>query len=151
MPYDVPNYLVDYAMRMTHVPVGFWRCVNHTQNCFFKESFIDEMAHAAGQDPYQYRRKLLRKHPQRRQIPWRARCRRRASAGWGTPPPHGIHRGIALNEVYGTFTAAVDRESRSASDGDVRVHRVVSAHRLRPRGQPADGRDAGRRRDRLSR
>ena len=48
MPYDVPNYLADYAMRNTHVPVGFWRCVNHTQNCFFKESFVDEMAHAAG-------------------------------------------------------------------------------------------------------
>ena len=46
MPYEVPHYLADYAMRNTHVPVGFWRCVNHTQNCFFKECFIDELAHA---------------------------------------------------------------------------------------------------------
>ena len=63
MPYDVPNYLVDYPTRVTHVPVGFWRCVNHTQNCFFRERFIDELAHAAGQDPYRYRRRLLRSHP----------------------------------------------------------------------------------------
>src|SRR5262249_1845589 len=57
MPYDIPNYVVEHAARRTHVPVGFWRCVNHTQNCFFKESFIDEIAHAAGEDPYQYRRR----------------------------------------------------------------------------------------------
>src|SRR5207253_8201122 len=64
MPYDVPNYLADYAMRNTHVPVGFWRCVNHTQNGFFRECFIDELAHAAGVDPYQYRRRVLGRHPQ---------------------------------------------------------------------------------------
>ena len=125
MPYDVPNYLVDYATRMTHVPVGFWRCVNHSQNCFFKESFIDELAHAAGQDPYQYRRKMLRNH----------RCADKfigvldaaaAKAGWGTRPPDGIYRGIALNEVNGTFNAAVIEVSLGEHN-DVRVHRVVSA------------------------
>ena len=62
MPYAVPHYLVDYAMRNTHVPVGFWRCVNHTQNCFYRESFIDELAHAAGSDPYQYRSNLIGAH-----------------------------------------------------------------------------------------
>src|SRR5258708_26156584 len=51
MPYDVPNYLVDFAMRNTHVPVGVWRSVNHSQNAFFKESFVDEMAYAAGAHP----------------------------------------------------------------------------------------------------
>ena len=76
MPYEVPNYLADYAMRPTHVPVGFWRCVNHSQNCFFKESFIDELAHAAGQDPYLYRRKLLRDHPRAGKFDRRARCGR---------------------------------------------------------------------------
>jgi isoquinoline 1-oxidoreductase subunit beta len=55
MAYNVPNYHVDCAMRTTHVPVGFWRSVNHSQNGFFRECFVDEMAHAAGQDPYQYR------------------------------------------------------------------------------------------------
>ena len=66
MPYDVPSYRAEFAERNTHVPVGFWRGVSHTHNCFFKESFIDEMAHAAGQDPYQYRRRLIARHPHAR-------------------------------------------------------------------------------------
>jgi isoquinoline 1-oxidoreductase beta subunit len=125
MPYDIPNYLADYAMRMTHVPAGFWRCVNHTQNCFFKESFIDELADAAGQDPYQYRRKMLRNHPRADKF-IRVLDAAAASAGWGTPLPDGRHRGIALNEVHGTYNAAVIE----VSVGDrhaLRVHRVVSA------------------------
>src|SRR5262249_60370777 len=68
MAYEVPNYEASYAMRTTHVPVGFWRSVNHSQNGFFRESFIDEMAHAAEQDPYQYRRRLLNKDPVRRAV-----------------------------------------------------------------------------------
>src|SRR5262249_48084732 len=63
MPYDVENVLVEYAMRVPHVPVGFWRAVNFNQNDFYRESFIDEMAHEAGADPYQYRRKLISKQP----------------------------------------------------------------------------------------
>jgi len=62
-PYPVPHYFVDFAMRATHVPVGVWRSVNHSQNAFFKECFIDEMAHAAGIDPYLYRRRLLAQAP----------------------------------------------------------------------------------------
>jgi isoquinoline 1-oxidoreductase beta subunit len=123
MPYDVPNYLADYAMRRTHVPVGFWRCVNHTQNCFFKECFIDELAHAANEDPYQYRRKLLRNHP--RAGKFLAVLDAAADkAGWGTPPRNDAHRGIALNEVNGTYTAAVIEASVRE---ELRVHRVVSA------------------------
>jgi isoquinoline 1-oxidoreductase beta subunit len=123
MPYAVPSYLVDYPTRVTHVPVGFWRCVNHTQNCFFRESFIDELAHAAGQDPYGYRRRLVRSHP--------AAARFIAvldavadRAGWETPPPEAIRRGIALNAVNGTYTAAV---VEVAVDEGLRVRRVVSA------------------------
>ena len=63
MPYDVPNYLVDYVVCPTPVPLGVWRAINYTQNAFYKECFVDEMAHAAGIDPYLYRRKLLRKSP----------------------------------------------------------------------------------------
>jgi len=63
MPYAVPNYAVDFAMRNTRVPVGVWRSVNHSQNAFFKESFVDEMAHAARVDPYLFRRRLLAKKP----------------------------------------------------------------------------------------
>jgi isoquinoline 1-oxidoreductase beta subunit len=125
MPYDIPNYLADYAMRNTHVPVGFWRCVNHTQNCFFKESFIDELAHIAEADPYEYRRKLIGKHKHADKLigVLDAAAKR---AGWGTPLAQGIHRGIALNEAYGTFTAAVAEVSIGA-DGQARIHRIVCA------------------------
>jgi isoquinoline 1-oxidoreductase beta subunit len=125
MPYDVPDYLADYAMRNTHVPVGFWRCVNHTQNCFFRESFIDELAHIAGQDPYAYRRKLIGKHPQAGKFI--AVLHAVASrAGWDTPPAAGRHRGIAVNEAYGSYTAGVAEVSISES-GEIRVHRFVCA------------------------
>src|SRR5215475_3062666 len=125
MPYDVPHYLADYAMRNTHVPVGFWRCVNHTQNCFFRESFIDELAHAAGADPYQYRRSLIGAHRHADKLlgVLDAAAKR---AGWGTSLPVGVHRGIALNEAYGTFIAAVCEASVSAG-GEARMHRIVVA------------------------
>ncbi len=123
MPYDVPNYLADHAVRRTHVPVGFWRCVNHTQNCFFKECFIDELAHAAGEDAYQYRRKLIRNH--RSAAKFLAVLDAVADqAGWGASPPQGIYRGIALNQVYDTYTAAVIEVSLG---DELRVHRVISA------------------------
>jgi len=125
MPYDVPHYLADYAMRNTHVPVGFWRCVNHTQNCFFRESFIDELAHAAGADPYVYRRSLIgaHKHGDKLTAVLDAAAER---AGWGAPLRAGIHRGIALNEAYGTFVAAVC-EASVETGGEVRMDRIVVA------------------------
>jgi isoquinoline 1-oxidoreductase beta subunit len=125
MPYDIPNYLADYAIRNTHVPVGFWRCVNHTQNCFFKESFVDEMAHAAGVDPLTYRRRLIGKHPHAEKFlgVLNAAAER---AGWGTPPPPDTFRGVALNEAYNTFVAAV-AEIVLAADGTVRMPRIVVA------------------------
>ena len=122
MAYAVPNYEVSYAMRTTHVPVGFWRSVNHSQNGFFRESFIDEMAHAAEQDPYQYRRKLLSKDPVRLAVLDAAAQK----AGWGKPTPPGVSRGIALVEAYGTLCAQV-AEASVGSNGEVRVHRVVAA------------------------
>jgi isoquinoline 1-oxidoreductase subunit beta len=125
MPYDIPNYLADYAIRNTHVPVGFWRCVNHTQNCFFKESFVDEMAHAAGIDPLEYRRRLIGQHPHAAKFlgVLDAAAER---AGWTTPLPPQTYRGIALNEAYNTFVAAV-AEVSIAADGAVRMHRIVVA------------------------
>jgi isoquinoline 1-oxidoreductase subunit beta len=122
MAYDVPNYRVEYAMRTTHVPVGFWRSVNHSQNGFFRECFIDEMAHAAGQDPYQYRRKLLNKEPVRLAVLDAAAER----AGWDKPAPRGLSRGIALVEAYGTLCAQVVEASVDGK-GQVRAHRVVAA------------------------
>jgi isoquinoline 1-oxidoreductase subunit beta len=122
MAYDVPHYEVDYAMRTTHVPVGFWRSVNHSQNGFFRECFVDEMAHAASQDPYQYRRKLLNKSPERLAV-LDAAARK---AGWDKPAPQGISRGIALVEAYGTLCAEVV-EASVGDKGQVRVHKVVAA------------------------
>src|SRR5262249_7261912 len=108
-----------------HVPVGFWRSVNHSQNCFFKESFVDEMAHASGIDPYAYRRRMLGKHPRADKfiaVLDAAALR----AGWGTALPLGVERGIALNEAYGTFVAAVC-EASIGHDGEARMHRIVVA------------------------
>jgi isoquinoline 1-oxidoreductase beta subunit len=122
MPYAVPNYLVDYAMRDSHVPVGPWRGVNHSQNAFFKESFADEMAHAAAADPYEFRRKLLQNRPRHLAV-LDAAARK---SGWGSRLPSGIFRGIALNESHSSICAQVVEASVSDA-GTVHVHRVVSA------------------------
>ena len=124
MPYDVPDYLADYAMRNTHVPVGFWRCVNHTQNCFFRESYIDELAHAAGADPYEYRRAMLGKSGNAGKL-IRVLDNAAEKAQWKAAPSSGIHRGLALNESNGTFVAAVC--DVSVSDAGLRMHRIVVA------------------------
>jgi isoquinoline 1-oxidoreductase subunit beta len=121
MPYDVPNYLVDYVLRQTPVPLGVWRAINYTQNAFYKESFVDEMAHAAGEDPYLYRRRLLRNNPKNLAVLDAAAQR----AAWGAPLPDGVGRGIALNEACGSFCAQVIEAA--VEDGALRVRRVVSA------------------------
>ena len=122
MPYAVPNYLVDFAMRNTHVPVGVWRSVNHSQNAFFKESFVDEMAVAAAADPYLFRRKLLASRARELAVLDAAAAR----AGWDTPPQPGVFRGIALHNSQNSICAQVVEVS-IGRDGKVRVHRVVSA------------------------
>jgi isoquinoline 1-oxidoreductase beta subunit len=109
-------------MRNTHVPVGVWRSVNHSQNAFFKESFIDEMAYAAGADPYLFRRKLLAKKPKELAVLEAAATH----AGWDKSPPLGAFRGIALHTSQNSTCAQVV-EASVATDGRVRVHRVVSA------------------------
>jgi isoquinoline 1-oxidoreductase beta subunit len=125
MPYDVANFRVDFVERNAHVPVGFWRGVSHTQNCFFKESFIDEMAHAAGQDPYRYRRALIGKHPHAEKF--RAVLDAAAkAAGWDERAPPGHYRGIALEQVDGAYMGAVAEVSVGA-DGALKVHRFVCA------------------------
>jgi isoquinoline 1-oxidoreductase subunit beta len=121
MPYAVPNYAVDFAMRNSHVPVGVWRSVNHSQNAFFKESFIDEMAHAGASDPYLFRRKLLANKPKELAVLDAAATR----AGWNSPPA-GVFRGIALHNSQNSICAQV-AEASVGRDGKLRVHRVVSA------------------------
>ena len=117
----MPNYLVDYVMRKTPVPLGVWRAINYTQNAFYKECFVDEMAHAAGVDPYLYRRRLLRNSPKNLAVLDAAAKK----ADWGAPLPAGVSRGIAVNEACGSYCAQV--VEASVDDGSVRVHRVVSA------------------------
>jgi isoquinoline 1-oxidoreductase subunit beta len=122
MPYDVPNYRVDFAMRNTHVPVGVWRSVNHSQNAFFKEGFVDELAHAAGSDPYLFRRMLLARKPKQLAVLDAVA----AKAGWGSPLPPGVFRGIAIHDSQNSICAQVV-EASVASDAKVHVQRVVSA------------------------
>jgi len=121
MAYDVPNYLVDYVVQQSPVPLGVWRAINYTQNTFYRESFIDEMAHAAGMDPYLYRRRLLRNNDKNLAVLDAAAKK----ADWFGPLPQGVHRGIAVTEACGSFCAQV--VEASVEHGEVRVHRVVSA------------------------
>jgi len=120
-PYDVPNYLVDYVVCPTPVPLGVWRAINYTQNAFYKECFLDEMADAAGVDPYLYRRKLLAKNPKSLAVLDAAA----KHADWSSPLPPGVYRGIAVNTACGSYCAEV--VEASVTDGRVRVHRVVTA------------------------
>jgi isoquinoline 1-oxidoreductase beta subunit len=120
--YSVPNLLIDHAMRNTHVPPGFWRGVNINQNCIFIECFMDELAHAAGQDALEFRRKLLGKHPRNLAV-LNAVAEK---IGWGKPAPQGVHRGLAHMKAFNAFVAAA--AEISVTDGNkVKVHRIVAA------------------------
>jgi isoquinoline 1-oxidoreductase subunit beta len=119
--YTVPNLLIEYAMRNTHVPVGPWRGVNTNQNGVYIECFIEECARAAGADSLEFRRALMEKHPKHLAVLNAAA----KSAGWGTPLPAGRHRGIAQFMGYGSYSAAVAEVSMAA--GKVKVHRMVLA------------------------
>jgi isoquinoline 1-oxidoreductase subunit beta len=120
--YSVPNLLIDHAMRNTHVPPGFWRGVNINQNAIFLECFMDELAHAAGQDPLEFRRKLMAKHPKHLAVLNAVADR----AGWGKPAPQGVYRGLAQMHSFASYTAACAEISVSGGN-KVKVHRIVAA------------------------
>ncbi len=122
LPYDFPNLLVEHTLSKTPVPVGFWRSVGHSYNGFFTESFIDELALAAKQDPYQFRHSLLAGQPRLQKVLELAA----AKAGWGRPMGIGMGRGIALHASFRSVVAQVAEVSLEDS-GQVRVHRVVCA------------------------
>ena len=119
--YTFPNFLLEYAMRNTHVPVGPWRGVNTNQNGVYMECFIDEVARAAGADPLAFRRNLMGRHPKHLAVLNAAADK----AGWGQPLPAGVHRGIAQFMGYGSYSAAVAEVSMV--NGKVKVHRMVLA------------------------
>jgi isoquinoline 1-oxidoreductase subunit beta len=120
MPYEFPNLRVEHVLSKTPVPVGFWRSVGHSYNAFFTECFVDEMAAAAGADPYEFRRGLLTRHARHRIVLETAA----AKAGWGKPLMRGVGRGIALHESFRSIVAQV-AEVEVTSDGRIDVHRVV--------------------------
>ncbi len=119
--YSIPNILVDYVPPDVGIPVSFWRSVGYSQNTFFTESFIDELAAAAKKDPVEFRRKLLAKAPRMLGVLELAA----EKAGWGKPLPAGRHRGVAVVDNLGSFNAQV--ADISIDKGKLRVHRVVCA------------------------
>jgi isoquinoline 1-oxidoreductase beta subunit len=119
--YSVPNLLIDHAMRNPHVPPGFWRGVNVNQNAIYVECFMDELAQAAGQDPLEFRRKLMTKHPKHLAVLEAVA----AKAGWGKPAPQGVHRGLAQFMAFGSYVAACAEVS--VTGNKVKVHRIVCA------------------------
>jgi isoquinoline 1-oxidoreductase beta subunit len=119
--YSIPSILVDHAMRNPHVPPGFWRGVNINHNAIYLECFMDELAHAVGQDPLEFRRKLMGNHPKHLAV-LNAVAER---IGWGKPAPQGVHRGLAQMMAFGSYVAGAAEVS---VDGNkVKVHRIVAA------------------------
>jgi isoquinoline 1-oxidoreductase subunit beta len=121
LPYTLPNVSIDLHSPKGPVPVLWWRSVGHTHTGFVVESFIDELAHAAGKDPYQYRRALLTGHPRHLGVLDLAAQK----ANWGGPLTAGRARGIAVHESFGSWCAQV--AEISLADQRIRVHRVVCA------------------------
>ena len=124
-PYEWPNARIAHAAVDLAVPVGFWRSVGHSHQAFFKESFVDEAAAAAGQDPVAFRAALLAQHPRHLKVLQRAA----ELSGWGQPlaaTADGMKqaRGVALHQSFGSIVAQV-AEVSVAADKSIRVHRVV--------------------------
>jgi isoquinoline 1-oxidoreductase beta subunit len=122
LPYEVPNLEVEWKQVPGGVPTLWWRSVGHSHNAFVVESFLDELAHAAGADPYEYRRSLLGKNARHRGVLELAA----EKAGWGKSLPEGRARGIAVHHSFGSYIAQVAEVSVSKK-GEVKVHRVVCA------------------------
>lgn len=120
--YSVPNLLIEHSMRNPHVPPGFWRGVNVNHNAIYMECFMDELAHAAGQEPLEFRRKLMGKNPKHLAV-LNAVAEK---IGWTTPAPQGVYRGIAQVMGYGSYVAGA--AEISVTDGSkIKVHRIVAS------------------------
>ena len=120
--YTIPNLLIEHAMRNPHIPPHFWRGVNNNQNAIYLECFMDELAHAAGQDPLEFRRKLMVNHSKHLAV-LNAVAER---VGWSKPAPRGVYRGLAQHMGYGSYVAACAEVSVS-NKGTLKIHRIVAA------------------------
>ncbi|MGK5034359.1 molybdopterin cofactor-binding domain-containing protein [Janthinobacterium sp. LB3P118] len=118
MPYEIANQRIAHVIADSPVPIGYWRSVGHSHNAFFKESFIDELAHAAGQDSIAFRRAMLFRHPRHLAVLDAAVARA------GSAPPGHAH-GVALHQSFGSIVAQVAQVS--VENGEIRVQRVVCA------------------------
>lgn len=123
MKYEIPNIHLEYVRVDLPVPVGFWRSVGHSHNAFAVESFVDELAHASGKDPLEFRLGLLRNHPRSRRVLEVAA----EKAGWGGPLKKGHGRGIAQHFSFGSYVAHVAEVSVDEKDAAVKVHRITCA------------------------
>ena len=120
--YTIPNLLIDHSMRNPHVPPGFWRGVNINQNAIYLECFMDELAHSVGQDPLEFRRKLMREHPKHLAV-LNAVAEK---IEWGKPPAQGVHRGVAQMMAFGSYVAGA-AEISVVGDNKIKIHRIVAA------------------------
>jgi isoquinoline 1-oxidoreductase beta subunit len=118
MQYAIPNRRIAHVIADSALPIGYWRSVGHSHNAFFKEGFLDEVAHAAGKDPVQLRRELLRDHPRHLAVLDAALARAGAA-------PEGRAHGVAVHQSFGSIVAQVAEVS--VLDKQIRVHRVVCA------------------------
>ena len=118
MPYEFEHQKIAHVIVPTPVPLGFWRSVGHSHNAFFKESFIDELAHAAGKHPVKFREELLKNHPRHLAV-LRAAV---SKAGQAAP---GRALGVALHQSFGTIVAEIAEVS--VQDNQIRVHKVTCA------------------------
>jgi isoquinoline 1-oxidoreductase beta subunit len=123
MPYDIPNFHVEFVREEPQgLTTGFWRGVGPTHNVFAVESFVDELAHKAGKDPVEFRLGMLGKQPR-----LAAALKLAADkAGWGTPLPKGVGRGVSVQPSFASFIATVV-EASVDTDGEVKLRRVVCA------------------------
>jgi isoquinoline 1-oxidoreductase subunit beta len=121
--YSVPNLLIEHSMRNPHVPPGFWRGVNVNHNAIYLECFMDELAQSVGQDPLEFRRKLMSKHPKHLAV-LNAVAER---IGWGTPAPQGVYRGLAQFMGFNSYVAGAAEISVTDNGSKIKVHRIVGA------------------------
>lgn len=122
IPYGIANQSIRVVDVDTHVPIASWRSVDHSQQTFFIESFVDEIAHRAGKNPYQMRMELLQEHPRHRRVLEVAAN----AAGYGQNLPEGHALGIAVQESFGSVVAEVAEVSLDANNRPI-VHKVTCA------------------------